>query len=87
MTINISHGICDKSLNLKWKGQVVLYAQYCNHNCIIDKFTRNKAKLPVISHTIQYFNICVNGRVVMKTSRCSKGQCTMYFSMSDMVST
>jgi len=43
--------------------------------------------MPVISHTIHYFNIYINGSVMMKTSRCSKGQCTMYFLMSDMVST
>ena len=52
----------------------------------VDKFLRNKSIMPVISHTIQYFNININGNVMMKISRCSKGQCTMYFLMSDMVS-
>jgi len=54
---------------------------------MIDKSIRNKAILPVISHTIHYANININGSVMMKISRCSKGQCTMFFLMSDMVST
>ena len=53
----------------------------------VDKFLRNKSIMPVISHTIQYCNNFINDSVMMKTSRCSKGQCTMYILMSDMVST